>query len=222
MRSLAIIGVLAAIGCDGDVVVSDAGPGAIPGSFTGSDSDHSDAFGSSVALGAGLLAVGAPGDDSVPGDADARIPESGAVFVYQQSGVSFTQVTKLKRPEGELGWGDRFGAAVAVEGDLILVGAPGAELVAPGDPNREASYRDSGAVFVFQGSGSTFTHVATLESPAPFVDQRFGAAIAASTDVVVVGAPGEDLDSRDVGTAIVFRRDGVVFTVADDTTAQAR
>ena len=218
----ALICMLATVACDGDVTVSDAGPGTIPGNLSGSDSDHSDRFGSAVALSGELMAVGAPGDDSDPADADERIPESGAVFVYERSGVAFNQVAKLKRPDADPRWGDRFGAAVALVDDLLLIGAPGAELFDTSDETREPSYRDSGAVYVFQGSGSSWTLVATIESPAPFIDQQFGSAVTASGDTVIIGASGADLDSRDVGTVIVFHRDGTTFTVATDTTASLR
>lgn len=199
---LVLLGLLL-LACDEDLEDVTATPTTIPGSVSGSDVTHSDRYGSAVALTADRMAVGIPGDDNAA-------PEAGAVLLYARTEVAFTEETRVTRPEGDAGWGDRFGAAVAISGDLLYVGAPGIDGIGP----------DVGAVYVFDIGGTSFAPVATLTSPAPFANQEFGSSVSALGDIIAIGAAGADLDSRDVGTVVVFRRVGDQYAVAEDATAQ--
>ena len=78
--------------------------------------------GRSVALDAGWLAVGAPYDD-VLGE------QSGSVLLHRLDGASWLPAGKLTAHDG--GELDTFGAAVALSGDTLVVGAPGQAV--PGD-----------------------------------------------------------------------------------------
>src|SRR5687767_15815292 len=51
--------------------------------------------------------------------------EPGAVYVYRDTGDGWSQVAVLKADDGALG--DGFGSFVEVSGDVMVVGAPGAE-----------------------------------------------------------------------------------------------
>ena len=73
------------------------------------------AFGSSLALQAGTLVVGAPGED--PGGG-----ATGAVHVFTGGGATWTEQAMLV-PMGA-GPGNEVGHAVALDGDRLLVGAP--------------------------------------------------------------------------------------------------
>ncbi len=201
MRDVALVFVplLLLAACDDVTEVLDAAPATIPGAIRAAAGAHSDRFGSSVAISDGLVAIGSPGSD-------APEPEAGSVVLLERTGINFKELTVLTRPDGEAQWGDRFGQSVALADDLLLVGAPGVDM-----PDR-----NSGAVFVFQGSGSSWTLVSTLASPAPFSDQEFGSSIVATSDLVIVGATGVDFDSRDVGAVIVYRRNGSEITLAED------
>ena len=89
--------------------------------------------------------------------------------------------------------GDRFGCAVAVSGDTVVVGANAEDSSSPGvngTPNESAS--NSGAAYVFVRSGSTWSQQAYLKASNPGVDDLFGTSVAVSGDTVVVGARGED------------------------------
>ena len=82
---------------------------------------------------------------------------------------------------------DRFGKAVALSSDTMIVGAPG---TAPG-----------GAAFVFTMTGSTFTLSQKLVANGAANADGFGAAVAIDGDAAVIGASGR-------GAAFVFRRAG--------------
>jgi hypothetical protein len=87
-----------------------------------------DFFGRSLALSSTTLAVGSVFDDDVALNA-------GAVYVYVETAGSFQQTAKLTASNGaEL---DRFGEAVALSGDLLLVSA-----MSSGD--------NTGSVYLFQ------------------------------------------------------------------------
>ncbi len=105
---------------------------------------------------------------------------------------------------------DNLGFAVAVSGDTAVIGAPGAD---------DRGRRD-GTAYVFErdAEDGTWAQVAKLtpamDNKALFfgghTDQgdNFGKSVAVSGDVVVVGAPGEEIGAHaDAGAAYVFERD---------------
>jgi hypothetical protein len=95
--------------------------------------------------------------------------------------------------------GDQYGSAMAVSGDWLFVGAPG-------DDQLQA---DAGAVYVFQIDGGAYAFRQKLLAVGGIGPARFGVALAAYFDVLLVGA---DFD-REVtqtnpnawGAAYVFR-----------------
>ncbi len=80
------------------------------------DGQAGDAFGTSLALSADTLFVGAPGADPL-GDS------SGAVYVYRRQGNNWQRATMLLAPDGRAG--DLIGTAIAIDGELVVVSAPG-------------------------------------------------------------------------------------------------
>ena len=111
------------------------------------DAMPGDAYGSSVAMGVGAQfgVIGAPGRGA-----------SGSAFAYVQSdmGLASVELTGSDAPAGA-----RFGAAVSIEGDLALVGAPGpfalSQFAAPSPPQ-------AGTGYVFRRSGTAWDEVARL------------------------------------------------------------
>jgi cysteine-rich repeat protein len=87
--------------------------------------------------------------------------------------------------------GDRFGAALAASGRIVVVGAPGDDGAGP----------DAGAVYVFDAT--TGGLLFTLRSPRPAPGEHFGAAVAIADGALVVGAPGGGAGS---GVVYLFGR----------------
>ncbi|MCA9622014.1 MAG: hypothetical protein KC731_23485 [Myxococcales bacterium] len=81
------------------------------------DGDADDSFGYGLALQGNTLAVGAPYDDL------SGFMEPGSAYVFTRVGSTWLGQQKLTRPNGM--HNDRFGAELAVDGNLLLVGAPG-------------------------------------------------------------------------------------------------
>lgn len=100
-----------------------------------------DAFGGAVALGGGNVLIGAFGDDGAENDA-------GAAFLYRL--VSGFNSRELLDPAAAMF--DGFGASVAANAQILLVGAPTADL----------GSEDAGAVYLFANVGVTAAEVAQV------------------------------------------------------------
>jgi hypothetical protein len=116
-------------------------------------------LGSGVAVDGGRLLAGAP---------SSTLPSSGYVATYQRTGGVWVGSGQLVPADGNIG--DRFGDAVALEGDLALVGAPYKHTGAP----------RSGAAYVFERQGSSWVQVGELLDPTPHEDDLFGSVVALS------------------------------------------
>jgi len=124
------------------------------------------------------------------------------------------------------GSNDYFGAAVALSGDTMIVGAPNEQSAVAGvngDPtNNNANF--AGAAYVFVWNGSNWTQQAYLKASNPDPFDRFGTAVAISGNTAVVGATQEDSGANTVngdqtdnlasgaGAAYVFVRNGTNWT----------
>ncbi|HSG46863.1 MAG TPA: choice-of-anchor B family protein [Longimicrobiales bacterium] len=98
-----------------------------------------------------------------------------------------------------------FGSAVAVSGNRVFVGNPGAFAFFPMPPNRP------GIVNVFRvDPDGTWTEVATVDSPTGQVGDAFGSAVAVNDSWLAVGAPGA---GDGAGAVVVYSRRGDVFTL---------
>ena len=94
---------------------------------------------------------------------------AGAAYVYTRSGTTWTQQAYVKA--SNTGAGDRFGIAVALSsnGNTLAVGAYREDSNATGINGNQAdnSATDSGAVYVFTRSGTTWSQQAYIKAPTP-------------------------------------------------------
>ena len=152
-----------------------------------------DWFGSSVALEANTLVVGARQEDGLLGDSlsDAA-NNSGAAYVFERAiDNTWSQIAYLKPDLGDAF--DAFGTIVAIHGDNIVVGAMEEDSSAA-FPNVDPSDNDaenSGAAYVFTREDDSFTQTSYLKASNPDTDHRFGSALDVSATEVVVGAFSE-------------------------------
>ncbi len=156
------------------------------GKLTAADAAPDSQFGWAVAMDHDVLVVGAPRDDELATDA-------GAAYVYRRSGTSWTYETKLTASDATLE--DRFGWSVAVNGNVIAVGAYQNDAVAP----------DSGAVYVFNYDGMDWGQTQKLTASDGANSDRFGYSVSVDEDVLVTGAYGDDDAGSMSGSAYVFR-----------------
>ncbi len=194
-----------------------------------SNTGVSDWFGIALAISGDTLVVGATGEDSdargVNGDqGNDNGGGTGAAYVFVRSGTTWSQQAYLKASNTRQG--DPFGGSLAISDDTLVVGAPEEDSDGTGvDGTRDnASRPDSGAVYVFVRSGTTWSQQASFKASNAGSGDRFGISVGVSGNVIVVGAFGENsgatgLDGdasddsvNDAGAAYVFVRSGGTWT----------
>ena len=148
-------------------------------------------------------------------------PASGAAFVFSRDSRDdqFGNITFLKAPR--IHNGDRFGSSVAVDGNVVFVGAPQDASDLKGvhalqDETRGAE--KSGAVHIFRmQSMGDWRYEAFVKAPNADASDHFGASVDADVGVLVVSSPYEDggegsvfgrynNNLRNSGAAYVFGR----------------
>ena len=142
-----------------------------------------DLFGSSVALDTRIALVGAPS-----GDQD----DSGAIYLFHA--ILGTRIAKLKATD--VSAGANLGWSVALEGAIAMAGAP----------NDDSLGQDAGAAYLFDlpEDPATSKQRHKLQGNDTSVGDRFGAAVALSHGIAIVGASGHDSEGDDAGAAYVF------------------
>lgn len=149
-----------------------------------------DHFGGAIAISGDTLVVGAYMESgsatTINGPDDDLAQESGAVYVYTKETTGWVQQAYLKAHNARAN--HRFGRSVAIDGDTIVVGAPGEDSL---DKPTEGGSTDTGAVYVFTRSGKTWTEQAYLKASNADAKDEFGASVAIKGDTIAVGATGE-------------------------------
>ena len=97
----------------------------------------------------------------------------------------------LKAINGDLE--DTFGIAVAIDGDVAVVGAYHEDSLGQREDN---SVSDAGAAYVFRRVGGRWTFEAYLKAPQSSESDEFGYPVAISGDLVAVGSHLEDSGDR--------------------------
>jgi len=204
-----------------------------------SNAGAADTFGSSVAISGDTLVVGAPGEDghlliggtSLPPDNTATgdsASASGAVYVFTRAGTTWTQQAYVKA--SNTGASDAFGTSVAISGNTLVVGATGEDsnftgvtAVPPDNAATGDAASNSGAVYVFTRSVTTWTQQAYVKASNTGAGDAFGTNVAISGDTLAVGAPQEngsgtgvnpasDNSAAGSGAAYVFTRNVTTWT----------
>ncbi len=151
-------------------------------------------FGIALGVSADSLAVGAPTSDPAGS-------QSGTVYLYRWTGADWIADGNLLG--SDTGPGDNFGGAVAMDGDLMVVGA-----------SRDNPLGNlSGSAYVFRrDSSGNWIQEAKLVGSAATTGARFGFSVAVSGDRVFVGAPKETAVASQAGAAYVFSNSGGSWT----------
>jgi hypothetical protein len=165
-----------------------------------------DHFGESLAASERWLLVGVPADANVGG------MRTGSVVVFESIGGQYVEHSRLFAADGAAG--DAFGIAVSVDGDTAVVGAWNDSLPAGSG---------AGSVYVFDFDGVAWNAGPKLVAPDGATGDGFGASVSLEGDVLLVGAPFDDLPSlANAGSAHLFVRNGgwahAVRVVAPDAT----
>lgn len=183
--------------------------------------DEGDTFGRSVAISGDTIVVGAPAEDSaasgIDGDeTDNSAADAGAAYVFFRADGVWTQQAYLKASNPDSY--DKFGGAVAISGDVVVVGAVGESCAATtvdGDQNNNSS-SGSGAAYVFRRNGGAWTQDAYLKSHTSIRNSSLGCnlgySVAVSGSDIVVGEPYADRNDPLGGPSSPRRGFAYVFT----------
>jgi hypothetical protein len=162
--------------------------------LTAEDRADSDSFGYAVAIDGDTIVVGANLEDGDGTDRGAAY-----VFLKDEGGAdNWGQVIKLVSADPvDLG---EFGTAVAIDGDLVLVGASG----------EDGAGTSRGAAYLFsrdQGGAGAWGQVKKMVPGTPTDGAWFGNAVALDGPLAVVGEPWNDGAGTNRGSVYIFAKD---------------
>ena len=188
--SVAIYGDVAIVGAtedddggssSGSAYLFDVTTGTQLAKLTASDAAEGDAFGVSVAIDSNIAIVGAAGNDDDGSN-------SGSAYLFDVT--TGTQLSKLTASDAAAD--DWFGRSVAIDGNIVIVGAYGND--------DDGSY--SGSAYLFDVT--TGTQLAKLLASDAEAGDSFGWSVAIDGNIVIVGASGDDEGGASSGSAYLF------------------
>lgn len=168
--------------------------------ITAPDAVSGDGFGSAAALEGNLAVIGAAGDNEPNG-------ASGSAYIFERNQASWIQQDKVIARDGTTN--DFFGETVDISGDYVIVG------MRMDDDDGESS----GAAYIYEHIGDEWLQQTKLTASDAAAGDEFGTGVAISGTLAVVGAPGNDDEGDDAGSAYVFMRDGDTWTEVTNLTA---
>ena len=166
------------------------------------NNDASDIFGNSISLDKSTLAVGASFESSSQttitngtlASGDNSLPASGAIYIYTRTGSEWSQQAYIKSANADTL--DGFGATASLYGDSLAVGAASEDAnqttitngsAAPNDDSSD----DSGAVYIYKRTGSTWKQEAYIKPGNSDAGDEFGRPVTLNGDTLAVAASGE-------------------------------
>jgi choice-of-anchor B domain-containing protein len=159
--------------------------------LTPRDGAASNGFGRAIAVSGNVMIVSASAADN----------GKGAGYIFQRDARGgWNQVAVLANPDTA---GSQFGSAVAIEGDIAVIGAP-------------TLAKQSGAVYVYRRNGNTWTQDAKLVSPETKEQMFFGQGVGIHRGRILVGETGYN---ERTGAVHVFERTGNAWTSDSKLTA---
>ncbi len=174
-----------------------------------SNAGAGDNFGVAVAISGDTIVVGAYLEDSnqsgvtngSTASADNSTADAGAAYVFKRTGVNWAQEAYLKAPNP--GGTDYFGAYVAVNGNLIAVGAFNedsnqATISNNATASADNSLSNAGAVYIFRRTGVNWAQEAYVKAENVDAGDQFGVNVSISGDTVIVGANFEDSNQNTI------------------------
>ena len=159
--------------------------------LTASDGHEYDSFGYSVAIDGDVIVVGAVGNNDNPGP-------DGSAYVFTKNNDEWTQQETQKLVASDGNPLDNFGISVAIQGDVIVVGAK----------NHQDMMTDSGSAYIFEKQGDQWHEILELYPSDPWQGNSFGTSVAIDEDVIVVGGPTANGLNAYSGGAYIYEKEG--------------
>ncbi|MBW1820792.1 MAG: FG-GAP repeat protein [Deltaproteobacteria bacterium] len=152
-----------------------------------SDSEFGDHFARSVSINDNKVLIGAWSNDE----------NKGSAYVFKYNGTSWIEEQNLIASDGEED--DFFGWSISIDGDNALIGAP----------KDDDTHIDSGAAYVFNYNGASWNEKQKLTASDSDEIDNFGLSVSINNNKALIGAPFDDDNGIESGSAYVFKYDGV-------------
>jgi hypothetical protein len=136
------------------------------------DGTVGDDFGYAVSISGDYIAVSAPGDNT------SVVEDHGSVYIFHRVGGVWTQEFKI-RP-GDFAEGDYFGWSVSISGDNLIAGSIG-------DDN--GAVANTGSIYFYQRSGTTWTQLNKFYRPGFQADDYFAVTVRMEGDYAIASCP---------------------------------
>lgn len=184
-----------------------------PGGY--SEEDLGDQFGWAVSISGDYLVVGALHHDyAVVSPPSGALWSSGAAYIFERTGGVWNQVQKIQNFDRET-W-DRFGCAVDIDTNVIIVGAYSEDEVEDGvsDP-----LTNPGSAYLFERNISgTWVFTQKIVPDDRNSGDHFGYSFDLKDSLLVVGTHSDDHDEfgsdelPDAGSAYIFKKTGGIWS----------
>jgi hypothetical protein len=170
-------------------------------------------LGSAVSLSEDTLAISSSGESSNQTtitngtsitNTNNSANQSGAVYVYRQnttSGIGWQQEAYIKAANAEAN--DQFGQSLSLSGNALAVGALNEDSISNTITNgttasADNTSSDSGAVYIFRRSNSTWAMEAFIKAGNNDADDRFGQVLDLASETLAVGAVMESSSQNSI------------------------
>jgi hypothetical protein len=162
---------------------------ALEAKLTASDEEPVWYFGQSVSIDGDTALIGAP---------YSGFNATGSAYVFTRNGTSWTQEAKLLFPDGEMN--DWYGWSASIDGDTVIIGAPG------------DNENDTGSAYIFKRDGTSWAQEAKLLASDGAAYDSFGTSVSIDGEYAIIGAEWNDDNGNNSGSAYVFTRNGTSWT----------
>lgn len=173
----------------GRAFIYERGPNGWTQTATLTGDNPGDIFGTDVAIQDDTIVIGAPWGDTP----DAEF--AGGVHIFERTASTWTKTATFAGQDSTLG--DDFGSALALDGDLLVVGARN---------NAPGGVDGAGSVYVFERSSDGWTQVAKLIADEPAYGAWFGHAVDLDEGTILVGSYRYSAEVKQGGTAYLFEK----------------
>jgi hypothetical protein len=184
-----------------------------PGGYSGED--LGDQFGWAVSISGDYLIVGALHHDYGPaGPPTAAMWSSGAAYIFERTAGVWNQVQKIQNFDRE-SW-DRFGCAVDIDTNVLVVGAYSEDEVEDGVSDE---LTNPGSAYLFERNGSgTWVFTQKIVPDDRNSGDHFGYSFDLKDTLLVIGTHSDDHDefggnlADDAGSAYIFEKNAGVWS----------
>jgi hypothetical protein len=132
--------------------------------------------------------------------ADGMQAVSGNVHIFERTGTAWTQTQVIDQLDGASS--DWYGRCLSLSADTLVVGAP----------QDDDAGNDSGSAYVYTYDGTHWIQQAKLLAADGNTGDNFGQSVSVHGDTILVGAPYDDDNGSNSGSAYLYTRSAGVWT----------